>query len=79
MRRLDRLFVFVRDGGKCVYCGNNDLAQLTIDHRVPLSRGGLTNQDNLVTACRSCNQRKGNDTWPVPVGRISAPSLGRLT
>jgi CRISPR/Cas system Type II protein with McrA/HNH and RuvC-like nuclease domain len=35
---------------------------LTLDHVIPLSRGGWDGWDNVVTACRSCNNRKGDDT-----------------
>jgi len=50
--------VFVRDGFKCQYCGSGD--QLTLDHVIPSSRGGKTNFENCVTACRPCNIRKNN-------------------
>lgn len=35
---------------------------LTLDHVVPVSRGGLKSWTNIVTACRDCNQRKGGRT-----------------
>lgn len=41
---------------RCAYCGES--ARLTIDHRVPLSRGGLNSSDNIKPACRSCNSKK---------------------
>lgn len=41
----------------CAYCGRGDL-DLTIDHRVPLSRGGHHEPSNLVWACAECNSRK---------------------
>jgi 5-methylcytosine-specific restriction endonuclease McrA len=53
--------VFVRDGFKCAYCGN-ETSRLTIDHLVPRSRGGRTNFENCVAACKSCNNRKGSRT-----------------
>lgn len=62
---LSRQNVFRRDGNKCVYCGNRD--DLTLDHVYPKSKGGKTNWDNLVTACRRCNSRKG-DFSPEEVG-----------
>lgn len=49
-----------RDRMKCQYCGNH--GQLTIDHIMPRSRGGQDSWTNLVTACTSCNQKKGNRT-----------------
>jgi 5-methylcytosine-specific restriction endonuclease McrA len=51
----------IRDcGRRCVYCGTGlDLADATLDHVIPLSRGGSHEPGNLVTACQPCNQRKG--------------------
>lgn len=57
---LNRQNVFKRDGNKCAYCGQG--RELTLDHIMPKSRGGKTNWDNLITACKRCNGRKGNDT-----------------
>jgi 5-methylcytosine-specific restriction endonuclease McrA len=56
--KLTRKEVFIRDGFTCQYCGRqgNDL---TIDHVVPRSRGGAHTWDNLVSACKPCNHRKG--------------------
>lgn len=42
----------------CAYCGATD--NMSIDHVVPLSRGGTHDVDNLLPACRSCNSSKGN-------------------
>ncbi len=45
--------------GKCYYCsGKFAFKELTMDHRVPLSRGGLSTKDNLVPCCKACNSRK---------------------
>lgn len=58
---LSRRTVLARDHHTCQYCGAQPgRAQLTLDHIVPRSRGGQTHWENVVTACRSCNQRKGN-------------------
>jgi 5-methylcytosine-specific restriction endonuclease McrA len=59
---LTRHNVFKRDGGKCQYCGTHQ--DLTLDHVLPRSRGGKSSWENLVTACRSCNSRKG-DRLPI--------------
>jgi 5-methylcytosine-specific restriction endonuclease McrA len=40
----------------CVYCGSTH--DLTMDHVIPLCRGGAHTPDNIVPACRSCNSRK---------------------
>jgi hypothetical protein len=55
--------LFRRDRQLCAYCGTIFSAQkLTRDHVQPLSRGGRDTWMNVVTACRACNQRKGNHT-----------------
>ena len=45
----------------CFYCGSKvgRQNQPTIDHMIPLSRGGDNQLENLTIACRSCNARKG--------------------
>ncbi len=56
-----RFNVFLRDRFCCQYCGDAFPAQeLTFDHIVPRSRGGRTVWFNVVTACSTCNLRKGN-------------------
>ena len=52
-----RFNVFLRDKFSCQYCGSKN--ELTFDHLLPRSRGGKTNWNNVVTACSSCNVRKG--------------------
>ena len=52
-----RFNVFLRDKFACQYCGNRN--ELTFDHLLPRSRGGITNWSNVVTACSSCNVQKG--------------------
>lgn len=47
-------------GNKCYYCSaTNDL---TIEHRIPLSRGGTNWPSNIVPACGLCNSKKGTKT-----------------
>ena len=48
-----------RDNFTCQYCGNND-SSLTVDHIIPKSRGGKSNWNNVVVACKPCNLKKGN-------------------
>jgi len=46
-------------GGLCYYCGRKfPYKQLTMDHLVPLARGGRSTKDNLVPSCKECNTRK---------------------
>ncbi len=54
---LSRENVFKRDGFKCQYCGTEK--ELTLDHLIPKAKGGKTSWNNLVTACKSCNSKKG--------------------
>jgi hypothetical protein len=55
--------LFRRDCNLCLYCGDRFTPDLlTRDHIQPRSRGGSERWTNLVTACRRCNQRKGNRT-----------------
>lgn len=57
---LNRENIFKRDGYICVYCGANNRRHLTIDHIIPQSRGGKNTWENLVTSCKSCNNKKGD-------------------
>jgi 5-methylcytosine-specific restriction endonuclease McrA len=57
---MNRQNIFKRDNNKCVYCGNKQ--DLTLDHLNPKSRGGRTHWENLVTACKPCNSKKGDRT-----------------
>ena len=53
--------LFARDQHLCLYCGKEyGEAMLTRDHIVPTSRGGKDSWENVVAACRRCNQHKGN-------------------
>lgn len=56
---LTRRAVFARDGWVCQYCG--DPAE-NVDHVIPRSKGGLHVWENVVAACRRCNQKKENRT-----------------
>jgi len=59
--KLTRREIFERDNHTCQYCGAIG-GDLTVDHVLPRSRGGLHTWDNVVTACRACNHRKGGKT-----------------
>ena len=63
-RTLIRLNVFLRDKFRCQYCGSKK--ELTFDHLLPRSKGGKTNWDNVVTACSSCNIKKGGRFFVSP-------------
>lgn len=58
-----RFFILQRDGFKCHYCGGNPQNGyvLQVDHIIPVSKGGLTTKDNLVTSCSLCNLGKSDN------------------
>ena len=54
-----------RDGPECAYCGKALLTGLpfsrpTVDHVVPISRGGKNSLTNLALACKPCNRAKAD-------------------
>ena len=64
-RQVTNTFLFARDDYTCQFCGRRERELgfrecLTRDHIVPLSRGGTNEWTNVVTACSTCNTRKGN-------------------
>jgi 5-methylcytosine-specific restriction protein A len=45
--------------GVCHYCGRKTPAkELTMDHIVPVARGGKSTKGNIVAACKACNNKK---------------------
>lgn len=60
---MKRLRIYMRDKYRCQYCGEKKpVGELTLDHILPRSRGGDNSPVNVVTACVSCNNRKGDRT-----------------
>lgn len=60
---LSNALLFARDRQICLYCGvEHAVRDLSRDHVVPRSKGGRDSWTNCVTACRRCNNRKGNLT-----------------
>jgi 5-methylcytosine-specific restriction endonuclease McrA len=61
--RFSRFNVLLRDGFRCQYCGASpSIRELTMDHVMPRARGGPTRWNNVVAACKPCNNRKGMRT-----------------
>jgi 5-methylcytosine-specific restriction endonuclease McrA len=59
--RLSRQNIFLRDEHTCQYCHKRfSEKRLTIDHVVPISKGGRHEWTNVVTACSACNNKKGD-------------------
>lgn len=60
---FSRKTIMMRDKYTCQYCGAQPTkAELTLDHIVPKVRGGLNTWENVVCACKACNNRKGSHT-----------------
>ena len=60
-RALSRKNILLRDHNCCQYCSVVLTAgELTLDHVIPRSRGGLSTWENLVACCHNCNRRKGS-------------------
>src|SRR5881392_447064 len=60
-RALSRKNILLRDRNTCQYCSTVLASgELTLDHVLPRSRGGLSTWENLVACCHECNHRKGN-------------------
>lgn len=61
--RFSKYNVHLRDMFTCQYCSDVFThKKLTLDHVVPVSKGGRTNWENIVSACEPCNSHKGNRT-----------------
>jgi 5-methylcytosine-specific restriction endonuclease McrA len=73
-----RFNVFLRDRFSCQYCTSRE--DLTFDHVIPRSKGGLTTWENVVAACSPCNLRKG-DKMPAAsrCSRRRSPTRRRST
>ena len=63
-----RFNVFLRDKFTCQYCESKK--DLTFDHLLPKSKGGVTDWENVITACSICNVRKGGRLYPVSDMRL---------
>lgn len=70
-------------GEKCAYCGQ--AVKLTVDHIIPLSRGGANDITNIALVCRICNSSKGDLTpsewtyrWYISSSMRSDPNPGRI-
>ena len=60
--------------GKCYYCGRDiPPGELTMDHIVPIIRGGKSAKNNLVPACKDCNSKKRHSLpleWEEYIDRL---------
>ena len=53
--------VLIRDGYICYYCGQE---ANTVDHIIPISKGGISSEDNMIAACHRCNSGKRDRIAP---------------
>jgi 5-methylcytosine-specific restriction endonuclease McrA len=61
--RFSRTNVYLRDHGQCQYCGERiSRNESTLDHVIPVSKGGKTIWENCTTACAPCNSSKSDAT-----------------
>jgi 5-methylcytosine-specific restriction endonuclease McrA len=66
--------------GRCHYCGRPaTAAELTMDHIVPIARGGRSTKSNVVPACKECNNQKKQllpMEWDAYLARVRLPPVG---
>ncbi len=61
--KFSRPNIYARDSYRCQYCGDRLPAHdLTYDHVIPVSRGGVKSWENIVTCCVPCNRIKADQT-----------------
>ena len=66
--RFSKTNLYLRDLYTCQYCSTPTPRKLlTLDHVIPICRGGKTTWTNIVAACGPCNVRKGNKTHMKPI------------
>src|SRR4249919_3869412 len=78
-RKITRRAVFARDNWTCQYCGSR--SNLTVDHVIPRSKGGLSTWDNIVASCAPCNRRKADrlprqaNMHPASTPKVPSPHI----
>ena len=61
--KFTRRNIYARDSNHCQYCGKRfSTTELSLDHIVPRSQGGVSDWTNIVCCCVRCNVRKGGRT-----------------
>ena len=68
--------IFMKYDGHCGYCGKKlHRDTMTVDHIVPVSRGGGNSLENLMPSCRECNEAKAADNLEMLRIHLVWPSL----
>lgn len=66
LTKEERLNIYNKHNGRCGYCGEKiDIKDMQVDHVIPLRVGGADTIDNMICACRSCNQYKSTYSLEV--------------
>lgn len=69
--------IYLKYDGHCGYCGKKlHRDTMTVDHIVPVSRGGGNSLENLMPSCRECNEAKAADNLEMLRIHLVWPSLG---
>lgn len=77
--RFSRANIHLRDNGICQYCETAvEGKDATLDHVLPISKGGKTTWENTVTACGPCNAAKADSTKMKPKTRPYKPDYYEL-
>ena len=68
--------VMVRDGLVCCYCDSPlDIKDVTMEHIVPISKGGTFNPTNLTVSCKNCNTNRGSQSFFIYCQQYNFDSL----
>ena len=77
--RFGKTNLYIRDLYTCQYCNTPQIRNnLTLDHVIPLSKGGKTQWQNIVAACGPCNSLKGDKTIMKPIKQPYEPDYYQL-
>lgn len=77
--RFSKSNVFLRDQYHCLYCGCSVTRNIaTMDHVLPVSKGGKTNWENIATACQTCNSKKADSMLMKPNYKPYVPGYWEL-
>lgn len=77
--RYSKFNIMLRDMYTCQYCMETlPKNLLTVDHVIPISKGGKSNFENVVAACKPCNHGKGNKLTPKPKKTPHKPDYWEL-